>query len=197
MRTAVFSPLLLLAMAAQAQQSRGELQLVAGLQLTYASNGAPSPPWQVESVERDLAIGGRAGCLRVRFAPGGPRSGPDVRVTCEDQGMLFAWDSTRSTWRPSRPIQGGGTLDLQSGRNRLRFVASASSVDTVAGHLVRVIETTMVTSDSTLAPIRRLRERYAPALGTATWGVFERPDPASPGGWTVDQEFKIVGIKLP
>jgi hypothetical protein len=189
--------ILMLAMAFAAQQGRGELQLVPGLELVYASGDGPAQHWRVESVERDLALGGRTGCLRVRFAAGGPRRGPDVRVTCEDDGMLFAWDSTRAAWRASRPIRSGGTLDLRSGAGTTRYVTGAVRVDTIAGHHIRVIETMMVTSDSTLTPVRRLRERYAPSLGTATWGVFERPDPATPGGWTMMQEFQIVGIKLP
>jgi hypothetical protein len=189
--------LVLFAVSAGAQQQRANVQLVAGLELTYAANGTPSPPWRVESVERDVSLGGRTGCLRVRYAPGGPRAGADVRVTCEADGIIFAWDSTRATWRPSRTVRVSSSLDISSGANVNSYATFSFRVDTVGVHPVRVLETHLVTKDSTGKPVRRLSEFYSPALATATWGKFERPDPSVPGGWKVEQEFKLVAIKLP
>jgi hypothetical protein len=180
-----------------AVQGQGGLQVVAGMELTYASNGTNAPPWRVESVERDVALGGRTGCLRVRYFPGGPRPAADVRLTCEFDGNLHAWNGSTSAWVPTRPLHSGGTLTTRSNGAEHRYVVGDARVDTVSGHPIQVLETTMVTSDSVGRPIRRLRERYAPVLGTATWGVFEQPDSTAPGGWKVVQEFRIVHIKRP
>lgn len=182
---------------AAAAIATSDVELVAGLELTYTSNGVSSAPWRVESVENNVSIGGRTGCRRVRFAPGGPRATADVRATCEADGVLSAWDSTRSTWRATRPVRPGGTLEVPTGASRSLYTTGAETVDSIGSYTVRVIATTMVTRDSSQKVIRRLRERYAPALGTATWGVFERPDSTASGGWKVDQEFRIVAIRAP
>lgn len=188
------APLLLI--VALTQRPTGP-ELVQGMELTYASNGRNAPAWRVESVERDVALGGRTGCLRIRYAPGGPRAGADVRVTCEEDGIIFAWDSTRATWRPSRPVRVTSSLDIASGANTNSYATFSFRVDTIGVHTVRVLETVLVTKDSTGKPVRRLTEFYSPTLATATRGKFERPDPTAPGGWKVDQEFTLVAIKLP
>ena len=43
--------------------------------------------------------------------------------------------------------------------------------------------------------MRRLRERYVLGLATALGGIFEVPDPARPGQWTVQQEFVLARIE--
>lgn len=171
--------------------------LVPGMHLSYSSNGQVGAPWRVESVQPDIELGGRSGCLRVVFAAGAPRPVPDVRVTCEEAGVLAAWDSVQKVWRPTRPVRAGGTLDGRSGTNTVRYIVDAESQDTVSGVVIRVLATQVITRDSTGKEIRRLRERYAPELGTATWGTFETPDAAAPGGWRVTQEFRLVAIKKP
>ena len=88
-------------------------------------------------------------------------------------------------------------LDIASGATINSYATSNFRVDTVGVHPVSVLETVLVTKDSTGKPVRRLTEFYSPTLATATWGKFERPDASAPGGWKVDQEFKLVAIKLP
>lgn len=166
--------------------------LVPGMELQYEANGQPGSPWRVESVERDLAVAGREGCLRVRFAPGGPRPGPDVRTTCESDGVLWSLDSVSGSWRRSRPLVVGGTLELPTGPRRARYSVSGEGRAVIGGHALRYLETTVLTVDSAGVALRRLREHYAPAVGTALWGAFEVPDG---DGWTVQQEFRLTAIR--
>jgi hypothetical protein len=168
-----------------------------GMQLVYESGGAAGSPWRVESVDRDLTLGGRAGCLRVRFAPGGPRAGADERVTCAADGTLLAWDTASREWRASRPIAPNRTLDVPTRTGTARYSTGRAADDTIAGVRVAVVETTVLTIDSTGRTVRRLRERYAPSLGTATWGAFEVPDPLAAGVWRVTQEFRLIAIRRP
>jgi hypothetical protein len=170
--------------------------LVAGSELVYESNGQRNT-WRVELVERGIARGGWTGCLRVRFAPGGPRATADDRVTCEVDGVLHAWDSTASRWRATRPTRADSYLELPGRTTLSEYRTGAERVETIGGTPVRVVETTVITTDSAGRQVRRLRERYAPALGTATWGVFEVPNPAADGGWRVQVEFTLVEIRRP
>jgi hypothetical protein len=178
--------------AAVALAARAEpTVLTVGMELRYESNGRAGAPWKVESVERDLAIAGRTGCLRVRFAPGGPRAGPDVRITCEDAGTLWSLDTVSGTWKPSRPLAVGGVLESIPAARSAHYTVNGESTVGISGYSLRVLETVVLTIDSTGTAVRRLRERYAPALGTATWGAFEVPDG---DGWKVQQEFRLTAI---
>ena len=171
--------------------------LVRGMELVYESNGVASAPWRVELVEHNVSRGDRTGCVRVQFAPGGPRATTDVRVTCERDGVLFAWDSVRSSWRASRPIRPGGTLEVRGGTSVSTYTVGRAIADTIGGRAFRVLETTVVTRDSAGRATRRLRERYAPELGTATWGAFESPDWTAASGWRVATEFRLVAVREP
>jgi hypothetical protein len=168
--------------------------LTVGMELQYESNGRAGAPWRVESVERDLAIAGRTGCLRVRFAPGGPRAGADVRITCEDAETLWSLDTVSGTWQASRPLGVGGTLETIPAARSTRYTVNGESTVEIGGYTLRVLETVVLTIDSTGTVVRRLREHYAPALGTATWGAFEVPDG---DGWKVQQEFRLTAIRPP
>lgn len=168
-----------------------------GTELVYAANGVVTPAWRVDSVAYDLIIEGRRGCTRVRFAPGGPRPEADERLTCAGGDTLFAWNPASQSWQASRPIASNRTLDVP-GRGRVsRYVTGAMRVEDIGQVRLEVIETTVTTFDSTGTPIRRLRERYAPALGSATWGAFEVPDSATPGAWRVTTEFELKGVGSP
>jgi hypothetical protein len=57
-----------------------------------------------------------------------------------------------------------------------------------------VIATIVTTIDAQGRPKRRLRERYAITLATATGGTFEVPDPAAPTGWRAEQSFELRTI---
>jgi hypothetical protein len=186
----------LLALVAATAESQPTV-LVAGTELVYESGGVAGAPWRVDVVEPGLSLGGRTGCLRVRFAAGGPRPGPDERVTCAADGVLYAWDTTGHLWRASRPIAPNQTLDIATRTGRSRYTTGESRDEVVAGIRMSVIETTVLTIDSAGRAVRRLRELYAPAIGTAAWGVFETPDPQVDGGWRVVQEFRLVAIRKP
>jgi hypothetical protein len=171
--------------------------LVPGAELVYAANGTVTSTWRVDSIAYDLLIEGRTGCVRVRFAPGGPSPGVEERLSCAAGDTLFTWDAAGQRWRAARPIAPDRILEIP-GRNRVnRYVTGAAREEQIGPHRVEVVETTVTTLDSTGVAIRRLRERYAPSLGTATWGVFETPDSATSGGWRVNTEFTLVEIRLP
>jgi hypothetical protein len=86
------------------------------------------------------------------------------------------------------------SLDVAgTGGRTSRFITAGETVEEVSGHRLRVIETTVVTLDSAGTVLRRLRERFAPAIGTATWGAFEVPDGA--GGWRLQREFRLAAIR--
>ena len=169
--------------------------LTAGTALVYESGGTTTT-WRVEAMTRDVAHGGMTGCQRVRYAPGGPSRTAEARFTCARGDTLFAWDSRGGRWRATRPLRPGRSLEVP-GRNGsvTRYTAVAGTVDQIGRHRVDAIETTIVTSDSALRVVRRLRERYAPALGTATRGTFEVTDSTSPTGWRIVQEFRLVAIR--
>jgi hypothetical protein len=187
----------LVALAAKAGSAQTPTVLVAGSELVYESGGTAGAPWRVEFVERDLSLGGRTGCLRVRFAAGGPRAGADERVTCAADGMLYAWDTAGRAWRASRPIAPGRTLELPTRTGFSKYSTALARDETISGVSLTAVETTVLTVDSAGRAVRRLRELYAPAIGTATWGVFEMPDPQAEGGWRVVQEFRLVAIRRP
>ncbi len=172
--------------------------LASGLTLRYAADGRELPPWVVDSVVTNLELGGRRGCLLVRFAPGGPRPAADLRRTCGGEGVLASWDSAGGRWRPARPIGPGMVLEVPLGAGgSARYETGADSIETVSGIPLRVVPTTVLTRDSAGRAVRRLRERFAPALGTATGGVFEVPDSAAPGGWRERQRFELIRIVRP
>jgi hypothetical protein len=165
-----------------------------GVELVYEAAGREGTPWRVEAVEANLAIAGRVGCVRVRFAAGGPRPGADVRITCESDGVLHSLDTLTGRWRADRPMRPQMSLDVAgTGGRTSRFITAGETVEEVSGHRLRVIETTVVTLDSAGTVLRRLRERFAPAIGTATWGAFEVPDGA--GGWRLQREFRLAAIR--
>lgn len=171
--------------------------LVVGMELVYESGGTQAAAWRVEHVERNLAMAGRSGCLRVRFAPGGPRPEADIRTTCAADGVLYAWDSAGGAWRASRPIAPNRSLQTGTRTGIETYTTTSAVLEHLGAVTVRAIETTVLTTDSAGRPTRRLRERFAPALGTATWGAFEVPDAAAPGGWRVTQEFRLVAVRVP
>ena len=187
-----------IALAAAACGVRGRAptpMLVAGAELVYESGGTVTT-WRVEEAREDVAHAGMSGCLRVRYAPGGPSRGADERLTCARGDTLFTWDSAGSRWRAARPIGPGRSLDVPGREgSSIRYTTAAAAVDTIGMHRVMVIATTIVTTDSSGRAVRRLTERYAPALGTATRGTFEVADPASAGGWRSVREFRLVEIR--
>ena len=172
-------------------------RLETGMQLIYASNGQPSPPWIVDSVERPVRIGGRDGCARIRL-----RTAPDrpavLREWCIRDRRLEAWSDSTMAFRVLRPVGPGIRLEMPgAGGGAIRYETTSPERDVVNGVELEVIPTTVLTIGADSLPIRRLRERFSVALATATAGVFEMPDSASPGGWRTMEEFRLVEIRRP
>jgi hypothetical protein len=166
-----------------------------GMVLVYQTPDGGGQEWKVDLAEADVSLGGWTGCHRVRFAAGGPGAAPDLRETCVADGVLHRWVAGDAAWRASRPILPGDTLDVATSRGVTRYLTGSATVDTISGRPVAVVETVVLTLDASGQVIRRLRERYATALGTATWGVFEVPDSSASEGWRAVQEFRLVAIR--
>ena len=171
--------------------------LTTGTVLVYRTPDGNERPWVVEEATPNVTHGGRTGCMRVRYAAGGPTAGPDERLTCVAGDSLFRWSVAGGQWQLARLISVADSLDLPLRIGLARYLTGAATVDTISGIPVPVVATTVLTIDSTGTVVRRLQERFAPGLGTATWGRFEVPDPAAPQGWRIAQEFGISAIRRP
>lgn len=169
-------------------------RLAPGVVLVYEATGGAQQRWRVESIETGLSLGGRDGCTRVRYAPGGPRADADVRLTCLVGDTLLAWSAAQQAWSVSRPLGARDSLDIAGTRGITRYLTGAVASDTIGGEVVTVVETVVLTIDTAGAVTRRLRERFAPSLGTATWGVFETPDGDD---WRMTVEFRLIAIRPP
>lgn len=156
-----------------------------GMQLVYASQGVESAPWVVDSLDLHARYGTATTCSYVRF---GQR---DVRRTCVRGDTLFTWRDSTAMLVATRPLQSGMTMTLATANNGSAVYETAGA-DTVSvsGVPFHVVKTTVTTRDANGKVVRRLRERYALALGTATDGVFETMQPD--GTWLVTQQFSMV-----
>jgi hypothetical protein len=77
----------------------------------------------------------------------------------------------------------------------VRYVTGSAGVDVIGARRLRVVDTTVTTMDAAGKTVRRLRERYALSLATATGGRFETPDPEQPGQWRTQQIFELREIR--
>jgi hypothetical protein len=170
--------------------------LAAGTVLVYRTPDGTEREWLVEEAT-PLAHATLSGCMQVRYAAGGPTAGPDERRTCVAGDTLLRWSPTTNGWQIARPIGPADSLDLPLRSGMARYLTGAVTVDTISGFPVPVVATTVLTIDSTGRVSRRLQERFAPGLGTATWGRFEVPDTTSASGWRTAQEFGISAIRRP
>jgi hypothetical protein len=167
--------------------------LTPGMQLVYEADGKENPPWTVVSA-RDTALGGMTACRAMSIRTDAARPA-DQRLWCARGDTLFTWDAATKTHRQLRPLAEGQRLWAQGARgSRMRYANRAAQEQTISGFNLNVVQVVMVTDDSTGKEIRRLREFYAPALATATSGVFEVPDSTVPGGWRMTTSFKLVRI---
>ena len=169
-----------------------------GAMLTYGSGDREQPPWTIDSVHRDISLGGRSGCTRIYLRMRPDQAVPTARLACRGGDTLFAWNATTNAWRAERPLGAGMTLRVpqQSGAT-LDYTTAQLGDTTIAGHRVGFVHTTIITNDAQGRPIRRLRERYALALATALGGVFEVPDSAQAGAWRHSQRFDLVRLAIP
>jgi hypothetical protein len=99
---------------------------------------------------------------------------------------------------PQRPVGPAMELTLtRANGDVVRYVTGTVTDEVMGGLRIPVVETTVTTADSTGRPLRRLRERYALTLATATGGRFEVPDPAAPAGWREEQVFELREVRMP
>jgi hypothetical protein len=167
-----------------------------GMTLVYASGGQDQPPWSIVSVEAGAVLKERADCARLRIRRRPDEVELDDSRLCVEEQILYAWNTDRGAWLPQRPV--GPNMDLTipraSGRSE-HYVTGSIGVDVIGGRHLRVVDTTLTTIDATGNAVRRLRERYALSLATATGGRFETPDPERPGQWRTQQIFELREIR--
>jgi hypothetical protein len=167
-----------------------------GMRLLFLT-GSSETFWHIDSVTRDTTLGGMHGCTRIVLRTSAERPA-EVRGYCSDRGMLHMWEESSRTLRPLRPIAPGRTLDLRHANGVVsRYETGAMETDRVVGVEVQVLPTTVTTYDSDGRVIRRVRERYAPGLFTATTGVIERPDPDTVEGYRAELRFTLASIIRP
>jgi hypothetical protein len=169
-----------------------------GMQLVYASSGRDQPAWTVDMVETGAALKGDADCARVGIRrQAGQTEAPEERL-CVEGGTLYTWNEARKEWIAQRPVGAGMELTLsRPNGDTVRYVTGASSEEVIGLRRLRVLATTVTTIDPTGKPKRRLTERYAVTLATATGGRFEVPDSTDPSGWRTEQAFELREIRLP
>jgi hypothetical protein len=178
---------LVLAHPVRAQLPPGGL-LKPGMRLTYEAQGKRSEPWVVASVKLDVPFAGRARTSFVAVRKDGPQAPAEEQRLVREKGILLEHSS--GAWVPARPVRPG--LVVQ--KKNARFTAHGLGLETIGGVLIPVVHTTIEFLDPQGKPARRLRERYAVGLATATGGVFETADPAAPGGFKPTLTFELVGI---
>lgn len=163
--------------------------LAAGTTLIYESGGGRQV-WVVDSTKRD-SVGW---CGRVFLRR--DAAAAEERFDCVEDGFLRRRSPTTGAWRRIRPIRPGLELTIPSaGGSQAIYRVGGAAVDTIGGRAIGVVETVVTTQDSSGVARRRLRERYAVTLTTATWGIFEVADSTAPSGWRTQQEFRLVAIE--
>src|SRR4051812_17239225 len=167
------------------------------MELVYTSNGAAQPPWTVQVVQPGAALKVNADCAVVRIRRQQDRvEAPEERL-CVDHNVLQAWDANRAAWQPQRPIGAGMRLTLpRPNGDTLHYATSTINEEQINGFHLMIVNTTMTTIDASGQPTRRLIERYAASLTTATGGRFEVPDAKAPGNCRVEQQFELKEIRV-
>lgn len=170
-------------------------ELQPGTRLRYEGNGQPQPAWVIDSVQRQVSHAGRQGCVRLVLRTRGDSAAAEVRLHCVAGDTLLAWSAQGGQFRPQRPLTPGRQLTIGGANGMSQEVTTgAVEVDTIDAQRVVVVPTVLLTRGADGHPVRRLTERYAPSLATATAGVFETADSTAASGWRVVQRFALVGI---
>jgi hypothetical protein len=182
--TVVFLVGLAVSQAAPIGSALGE-----GTELVYESRGVAQAPWVYDSV-RVVARQGFDRCIITK------RRSQAARESCVRADTLFQRTGS-NPYRAVRPIGPNMQLDVRTAAGEiLHYTTQEVEIERVAEGLdVAVLLTTIVTRGPSGTVTRRLRERYAPAVLTAVWGVFEEPDES--GGWTSVLEFSLIDVRSP
>jgi len=168
--------------------------LAPGLQLIYASNDQEQPAWVIDSVIAGMALLPQGDCAQFYLRRQPDQARAEENRACIVGDTLFIWDPRRATWQPRRPVGPGMTLNFpQANGDTIRYTTGAPAEEVISGRRLVVIPTIVLTVDTLGRPKRRLRERFALGLVTATGGVFERPD-SGIAGWRVEQTFELRAI---
>jgi WD40-like Beta Propeller Repeat len=169
-----------------------------GMQLLYESEGEAQPPWTVDSVRREAGLRERSACAVVHLRRRPDQPAPEELRLCLANDTLYRWDPARADWSVQRPVGPAMSwTSRQPGGEVVRYETGARATEVISGRDIAVVETTVTTSDTAGRPKRRLRERYALALATATGGTFEIPDTTRPGTWRVQRRFELREIRPP
>jgi hypothetical protein len=184
---------LIIVAALQSGAVRIGSDLSPGLQLHYTAGEQFTSPWIVDSVIGGVALIPGADCARFTIRRG--EQAPNESRLCVRRDTLFSWDARRSEWTPQRPVGPRMTmLHARPNGDTVRYVTDTLGHETISAMRVAVLPTTVLTVDSLGRAKRRLRERYAISLATATGGTFEVPDSSSPGAWRAEQIFELRRI---
>jgi hypothetical protein len=168
-------------------------QLRAGMQLLY--KGDADQLWTIDSLTSDTTLGGVPHCVRMRLRTSAQGSS-STRAFCARAGVLQTYDAATGQLRPARPLLPGSRLTTTAANGSTSvFVTDSLFVELAGGRAWDIVGTTVTTSDSAGRVVRRLREHFAPAILTATEGVFEVPDSTQPGGWRAVTRFRLDEIR--
>jgi hypothetical protein len=167
-----------------------------GMELLYESEGERQPPWTVDSVARGAALRPGSDCAVIHLRRRPEQTPAEEIRLCLASDTLYRWEPARSEWTISRPVGPGMSwTSRQPNGAVVRYDTGASARETISGRTVDVVHTTVTTSDSAGRPLRRLRERYAVSLATATGGVFETADSVRAGEWVRQRGFELREIR--
>ena len=165
-----------------------------GMALVYESEGKAQPAWMVIAVIANAPLKDGAACAVVQIRRS-PAAAPEVRL-CIESGILLQWNDADKAWQAQRPVSGGRTLTLpRPNGETIVYETGEPSQVTIGDRVLPVIPTTVTTMDASGRPIRRLRERYALSLTTATDGEFEVADTSATSGFRTTQSFVLREIK--
>jgi hypothetical protein len=192
-RALLIAPALALAAVQETSPPLGS-SLTPGTQLLYESNGVTTP-WYIDSVNTSFAAGSESNCLRLVLRIG--TGAAQTRTHCVVGETMMNWSQNAGRLVAARPLS-ITTMGISAANGgSVRFEVSPPAVDTIGTERFVVLPTVVTTLDSSGKAIRRLTERFAQALATATEGVFEVPDTARAGQWRISQRFRLTGIRRP
>ena len=124
------------------------------------------------------------------------QSPPEESRLCLANDTLYRWEAKRADWTIMRPVGPGmsGTSRQPSG-DVVRYETGEPAEEKISGRAIPIVHTTVTTFDSAGRPRRRLRERYALSLATATGGTFEMPNSGRAGEWLSQRRFELREIR--
>ncbi|MGH7525359.1 MAG: hypothetical protein ACREMX_01495 [Gemmatimonadales bacterium] len=168
------------------------------MQLVYGSGDQSQPPWTIDSVRLGLPLRVASDCAAVYLRRQPQQAEAEENRLCLAHDTLYGWNAKRASWDPQRPVGPGMRLAIVgSNGDTVHYETGAAGEETISGMAIPIVSTMVTTLDSLGRARRRLRERYAVTLATATGGLFESPDSTRPGAWRTQQTFELRKIVVP